>query len=535
MKAAIYLRVSSDDQAQHGYSLAAQRTECRERAQGLGAEEVVEFADEGVSSAVLDRPGLNALRAAVRRREVGLVVIYDPDRFARNLSHQLLVTEEMEKAGVRLEFVNFEWKNTAEGKLFYSLRGAIAEYEREKIRLRTMSGRTQKAREGKLPFGSAPYGYRYIRGRAGLEIDEGEAEVVRRIFEEFVGLRHGLNGIALRLTADGIPTGRGRPAWHRQVVRQMVRNTVYMGVHYANRHDMSGVGTNRFRPAGEKVRVRDRDRAEWIPVRVPAVIDEDTWRQAQALMAEAAARWRLARSPYLLSGLVRCALCGQTMTGRRQRNWGKAVAVYTCRKTTAGTRLPGCGRIVRACDLEGAVWERVAAWLHRPEKLAELLRPRAEADAVRTGDEIARGEEDLRRVRGSQRELLTVLERGLVEPAEVLAGLDRLRRRERGLLARIGDLRADLESAREGGERDEAADTADAERWLARAREDLPLERRREILRQFVTAVAVGEEAITIRARAPSPPADGGHGAGCDAPGGAGISCAAPPGNGRRY
>ncbi|MDA8345948.1 MAG: recombinase family protein [Thermaerobacter sp.] len=61
MEAAIYLRVSSDDQAQHGYSIAAQRKECRERALKMGADEIVEFSDEGVSASILDRPDLNGL------------------------------------------------------------------------------------------------------------------------------------------------------------------------------------------------------------------------------------------------------------------------------------------------------------------------------------------------------------------------------------------------------------------------------------------------------------------------------------------
>ena len=152
VRAAIYVRVSSEEQAQHGYSLDAQRHACRIRAQQLGATTMVEFADEGVPGTILERPGLTKLRQAVMRRDVDVVVIYDPDRFARSLAHQLLVTDEIERAKIRLDFVNFEWQNTPEGKLFYAMRGAFSEYEREKIRLRTSTGRIQKARQGKLPI-----------------------------------------------------------------------------------------------------------------------------------------------------------------------------------------------------------------------------------------------------------------------------------------------------------------------------------------------------------------------------------------------
>jgi site-specific DNA recombinase len=178
--AAVYVRVSTEDQARHGYSLQAQVEACRARAEALGASDVKVFADEGVSGALLARPGLNALREAVRSRAAALVVVWDPDRLSRNLSHQLLLTEEIEQARVRLEFVNFEWKSTPEGQLFYALRGAIAQYEKEKIRERTGRGRLQKARQGKLPAAFRPYGYDYDPGASLLVVKPEEAQVSGR-------------------------------------------------------------------------------------------------------------------------------------------------------------------------------------------------------------------------------------------------------------------------------------------------------------------------------------------------------------------
>ena len=218
----IYLRISSEGQARRGYSLLAQRESCTRRAQALGASQILEFADEGVSGSVLDRPGLKALRSMVKEGKIQCVVIYDPDRFARHLSHQLIVTED----------------------------------EREKIRLRTMTGRIEKARQGKYPLGIAPYGYDYEDGQ--LHIVESQAKVVRRIYSE-VTVGWGLNGIAKRLTADGIPTQKERSTWHRQVVRQIARNSVYMGIFYANRLDTSGMYTNKFRSASEKIALKTRD------------------------------------------------------------------------------------------------------------------------------------------------------------------------------------------------------------------------------------------------------------------------------------
>jgi site-specific DNA recombinase len=492
LRAAVYLRVSSEEQAQHGYSLAAQRRECLERARALGAQEVWEFRDEGISASVLERPGLQALRQAVRQGLIDLVVIYDPDRFARNLSHQLLVTEEIEQHGVRLEFVNFDWKHTPEGKLFYSLRGAISEYEREKIRIRTMSGRIQKARQGKLPFAVAPLGYHYDPNSGQLTINEQEANIVRRIFREYLD-GTGANGIALRLTQEGIPTRRGARAWHRQVILQILRNPVYMGTYYANRRDMTGISLNRYRPKEERMRVKERDPREWIAVPVPAIVSPQEWRQAQEVAQRRAHQWGRRDTPYLLSGLMRCGRCGQSMTGRRARHWGRVVRGYTCRKSAPGARR-GCGRQVRAAEVEEAVWHQVMAWVQDPPLLAaKLFSP---ARALSLERERRPLEEELRRLRQSQRSLLAVLEKGLAQLEEVEEALVRLRRREATLERWLeeGRLRKGQgEGARPGGDPVQAAC-----QWLERAEKELPFEDRRRVVRQLVAQIVVGNGVLTL-------------------------------------
>lgn len=500
MTAAIYIRVSSDDQARHGFSLSAQRESCLQHARTLGATSVREFSDEGVTGSVLERPGLRALRTAVRQGEIHLVVIYDPDRFARHLSHQLLVTEEIERAGARLEFVNFDWQNTPEGKLFYSMRGAIAEYEREKIRLRTMTGRAEKARQGQYPMGIAPYGYEYADGQ--LHVKESEAVVVRRIFAELAGGR-GLNGLAKDLSADGIPTQKGLPVWHRQVVRQIARNPVYMGIFYANRLDTSGMYVNRFRSADEKISLKVRDASEWIPVRVPAIVDEQLWASVQAVMERAAARWNAwAREPYLLSGLLRCGLCGQTMTGRRQRNWGRVEPEYTCRKSTAGYRHPGCTKRPRVPSraLDEIVWDRVVNWLRNPDLLASLLQPPADTHLVES--ELSRTQTDLQRLRAAQQNLLTVLEQGLADTDEVLDRLNRIKRQETALLTHRASLQQAL--AEQAQSLDIDAYTALAQDLLRSIEGDLTFHDQREIVRQFVKGIVVGHDTLSIKATIPT-------------------------------
>ena len=132
--AVIYARVSTDDQARHGYSLPDQVAQCREKAKELGATTIIDCVDEGISGDVLERPGLSTARQLIREGDVSLFVCYDPDRLARKLAHQLLVTDEIEKSGCKLVFVNFDWKNNPEGRLFYSLREPLQNLRKKRLK-----------------------------------------------------------------------------------------------------------------------------------------------------------------------------------------------------------------------------------------------------------------------------------------------------------------------------------------------------------------------------------------------------------------
>lgn len=501
MRAAIYLRVSTEEQARNGFSLAAQREACREQARRLGAEEILEFADEGVSGALLQRPGLSALREAVRTGAVQMVVALDPDRLARNLSYQLLLTEEIERAKARLEFVNFEWRNTPEGQLFYAVRGAIAQYEKEKIRERTTRGRQQKAKSGRLPLAFRPYGYRYDPIRATLIIDESEAEVVRRMFRWLVSEGLGPNAIAVRLNQQGIPARKGGP-WHRNVVRQILRNPVYTGTFYANRFDTTGLGLNRHRPPEERVRPRLRSPAEWIGIPVPAIVDPSTWQQAQEIMQQARRVWSgRPRAEYLLSGLVVCGRCGGRMTGLSGKEWGRRRRVYACRR--AGKDSRACGARVDAGALEQHVWGQVSAWLQDPADLYRALSDHRQGPFLE--QELEEVRQGLARVQQGKANLLRALEQGVAEVDTVLESLRRLQDREAALLARQAVLQKRLISWNQG-------QTPPAD-WAERVRRwwevpGLSGEERRQLVRLLISRVEATEGKVRIFARWPGlPPA----------------------------
>lgn len=301
-KVGIYARVSTEDQAEKGYSLEGQVASCRSKALELGykPEELLIFTDD-VSGTLADRPGLNALREwsrGVSRPE--LVLVYDPDRLARKLSLQLMLTDEWLKRGIRLEFVNFEWTNTAEGRMFYQLRGMFAEFEREKIRERTIRGKLTKLKNtGKLSLDPRLFGYRFDTERDVLVVEPAAAETVKRIFRLAAG---GLSGeeIARNLARDGVPAPRGN-RWHGSTVTRILHNRSYLGEYKAYKTDYHQ-GFKRKRPESEQFLVP-----------IEPLVEEELFQEAQRTLQRSRTRsGRSAVKEVLLSGLARCS-CGRSM------------------------------------------------------------------------------------------------------------------------------------------------------------------------------------------------------------------------------
>src|SRR5215218_3722135 len=204
MRAAVYARVSTERQERQQTiegQLAALCAWAVEQGHDLAAEHV--FRDEGYSGARLDRPGLDALRDAVRDGAVEIVAVLTPDRLARKYAYQVLLLEELRKAGCEVVFLHRPITDDPQDQLLLQIQGAVAEYERAVIGERFRRGKLQKAREGHWLGGRAPYGYRYITKRDGvpgyLVVDEDEAGLVRQLFTWLVEERMTIRQIVKRL------------------------------------------------------------------------------------------------------------------------------------------------------------------------------------------------------------------------------------------------------------------------------------------------------------------------------------------------
>jgi site-specific DNA recombinase len=366
----IYARVSTEDQLK-GYSIEGQIEKCISKA---GTSDVLKYVDEGYTGEILNRPYLTKLREDVKNGLVHKIVCYDPDRLSRNLLVQLMLDDEFKKQNVELVFVNGEYQNNAEGKMFFSMRGAISEFEKAKIKERTSGGRLQKAKKGLVVKESFLYGYTYDKNKNTYMVNEDEAKIIRMIFDYYTDPNStfkGINGIALHLTDIKASTKRGAKVWHRQVVRQILMNEAYTGTLYQNRWNT--VGHYVKKQSGEKLEYGMKPKEEWVTVKIPAIIPKEQFDYAQKLLGQGRRRYtNYGKHNYLLSGLVRCGRCGCTMTGKKQKSHGKDFYVYECRKNYAGAKSKGCGKLMSENKLNAFVWDNLIEIFNNPEKIKEM-------------------------------------------------------------------------------------------------------------------------------------------------------------------
>ena len=196
-KVYLYTRVSTTMQID-GYSLEAQKSRMKAFAEYNDYVIAGEYEDAGKSGKSIEgRAEFSRMMDDIKSGKDGVsyVLVFKLSRFGRNAADVLSTLQIMQDFGVNLICVEDGIDSSKDaGKLMISVLSAVAEIERENIRVQTMEGRIQKAREGKWNGGFAPYGYSLNNGK--LEVNEEEAVAIRTIFDQYVDTSAGANGVA---------------------------------------------------------------------------------------------------------------------------------------------------------------------------------------------------------------------------------------------------------------------------------------------------------------------------------------------------
>jgi site-specific DNA recombinase len=314
-RVAIYIRWSTEEQG-NGTTLEVQRDACKHflLSQGWQFREDLIFVDDGYSGANMNRPALGTLRETIRQGQVSAVVVYKLDRLSRNLLDCVtLVRQEWSKVALFSTMEHFD-THSSMGQMVFNILVSFAEFERNVIRERTMSGKKKRREQARNSGFKYPFGYR--RGQdGGFEVDPEQAAVVRGMFGDYIG-GEGLKAIADGLNDQGIPSPHGG-LWRMCTVSLMLENPFYAG-HYAS-------GRYSYEDGKQK---RDRLPAQLIKNAVPAIVSQEAFDRAQQVRTERRKDGfhRVRESEYMLSTILRCAKCGGPMIGHH----GQAKRYYRC-------------------------------------------------------------------------------------------------------------------------------------------------------------------------------------------------------------
>ncbi len=372
MKAAIYARVSTEEQTQN-FSIENQLDHLRRFCQQHDYQISKEYVDPGYSGTTLNRPALIKLLEDAKAKLFDIVVVYKLDRFFRSNRHLFNTLGEWEVIGVSLASVTEPFDtSTTMGKAYLGMASTFAEWERNTFIDRGRDGIRKALEKGFYSGGTIAYGYRLNPATKKIEIDEEEAKIIRDIFSWILQDSESCISIAKRLNAmnvptryikqerkfrdNRLPTGTRLPTgiWRPARVYEMLRNPAYKG-------------TWEFGKGNKK--------RQTIKLTCPAIIDERTFAEAETRLKDNCL-WsdRTSKKNYLLRSLIKCDACGHNYTGYTSLTTAnKEYSYYRCTTRADGDKKCQSPNI-KADTIESAVWKQICEYIENPDVAKEHLK-----------------------------------------------------------------------------------------------------------------------------------------------------------------
>ena len=408
-KVYIYTRVSTAMQID-GYSPDAQKARMKAYADFNDYQIVGEYEDAGKSGKSIEgRASFCRMMEDIKSGKDGVayVLVFKLSRFGRNAADVLSTLQVMQDFGVNLICVEDGIDSSKDaGKLMISVLSAVAEIERENIRVQTMEGRIQKAREGRWNGGFAPYGYRLVDGV--LQINEDEAPAIRTIFEQYVNTDTGTNGLSKYLETHGFQKlarqNGTSPLFSATLIRAILKNPVYCGKIAFGRRKLEKIhGTrNEYHQVPQENYLLVDGLHE-------GIVSEELWNAAQVKLLAQSKRYEpvnrsKTEQAHLLSALVKCPICGAGMysnkcTKRKKDGTPyKSFSYYSCkhRKMQRGQKCD-FNKQIQEEVLDNAVVEVIIKLVSNPKFVAmmqEKINSKVNTTAIE--QEIAAAEKQLR-------------------------------------------------------------------------------------------------------------------------------------------
>jgi site-specific DNA recombinase len=516
VRAAIYARVSSDQQAQE-QTVQSQLTALREKVcnDGHALEDSLCFVDDGVSGATLMRPALEQMRDAAYVSGFDKLYIHSPDRLSRKYAYQVLIIDELKKHGIEIVFLNRAIGVSPEEDMLLQMQGMFAEYERAKIMERSRRGKRHAATRGSVNvLSNAPYGYHYITkreggGSAAFQIDEQHATVVKQIFQWVGRDRISIGEVKRRLDKQEVPTPKKKTWWDRTTIWGIVNNPTYKG--------SAAFGKTRTGPRRQQLKTQrgrsktprrtgstyDTATADQISIAVPAIVSEEIFEAVEQQLEENRQRGRERKrgASHLLQGLLECGSCGYAYYGKkisRSASKGKVrYAYYRCTGTDAyrfGGKRICSNKQVRTDKLEQAVWKDACELLRHPKLLRKeyerrLSAPESSSSQTSLKKQVASAKQSVHR-------LIDAYTDGVLTREEFNTRIEGARKRQAKFESQLLELQT--ETREQTMLREALACLDDFSATVSSNLHDADWTAKREILRTLIARVVVENEQVRI-------------------------------------
>lgn len=354
MKYAIYVRVSTEEQAQHGFSIDAQKEKDSAFVTSQDGQIYNIYVDDGYSGKDLKRPALQNLFQDAEEKKFDIVLVYKLDRLSRRLSDLVSLGERFEELGIGIKSVTEPFDTTTPaGKLMFNMLGSFAQFERELIGERTKMGIMRRIKNGSWST-TRPFGYNLNEGK--LTINETESEIVKKCYKLFLEHNLGVELIARRLNEEDLISKR-KGRWSKNSVWTLLTNPVYAGYIrwdgdiVKGQHD-SIISKELYDTVKERLKEKDRY-APWVGI-----------------------------SPNLFIGLIFCVKCGSPLVSAKPGNGSKKgkYRYYACR----GRQTAKCRQdYIRADILEDHIFSKIKEIASQDTVIKDYVKRASEENSER--------------------------------------------------------------------------------------------------------------------------------------------------------
>ena len=448
-KCAVYARVSTEEQAEHGYSIDAQLETLRDYCRKNNRVVVTEYVDRGISGkSTKGRLQLQRLLEDAAANKFDEVLVWKINRMARNTIDLLRIVETLNKINITFRSFseNFETE-TPQGRFTLQMMAAVGELERNTIVDNVKMGMKQAARMGQWNGGQV-LGYRSSEKKLGkktegqLEIVPEEAALVRKIFELY-SVGHGLRSIANRINREGHRTKRGN-TFSTDSIKGIITNPLYVG----------NIRYNRYENWSEKRRKGLCKEPILVQGSHEALISQSLWNRVCELQKQKAKKNpRTFDGQFLLTGLMCCPECGATMVASRTKDKLKDGTIMIRRYYSCGAfRSKGSSvchaNSVKADYAESYVMERIKQVASKPSVLRDILiavKKRKGSNEKPRKDELAAIATSLTNIDKTKKKYFDLYEMDAIDHKDLSTRIEDLNKQEEQLAARREEL--EVESA----------------------------------------------------------------------------------------